>query len=103
MFGLFGGWGTICGPLFGSFSGVFLGSFCFRRPRRFFGSVILFLLGVGFSFLMIYHTTVERGDSFPLEDFVLGVVGGAVAVAFIVGGSSLTPIKPDRSIDKKIP
>jgi len=80
---LFGGWGSTCGPLFAGFSGVFCGSLCFRRSKRFFGSVVLLLLRVGFSFCMLYHTTVERGDSFPFKDFILAIIGGAVAVAFI--------------------
>jgi energy-coupling factor transporter transmembrane protein EcfT len=83
VFILLGGWGTTGGPLFAGFSGVFCGSLCFRRSKRFFGSVVLLLLRVGFSFRMLYHTTVERGDSFPFADFILAITGGAVAVVLI--------------------
>jgi len=65
------------------FSGIFVGSMCFRRTKRFFGSVLLLLLGVGFTFRILYVTTVERGDSFPFGYFSLVVIGGAAAVAII--------------------
>jgi energy-coupling factor transporter transmembrane protein EcfT len=74
---------ALCSEVSLGFSGVFLGSLCFRRPKRFFGSVLLLLLGIGFSFRFLYHTTVERGDSFPSGYFSLVAIGGAAAVAFI--------------------
>jgi hypothetical protein len=65
------------------FSGVFVGSLCFRRSKRIFGSILLLLLGVGFAFRFLYDTTVGRGDSFPFGYFSLIAIGGTTAVIII--------------------
>jgi hypothetical protein len=74
---------NFCCELSLGFSGVFLGSLCFRHPKRFFGSVLLLLLGIGYSFLFLYGTTVENGHLFPFGYFSLVAIGGAAAVACI--------------------
>jgi hypothetical protein len=66
--------------LFIGFSGVFFGSLCHRSSKRFFVSLLLLVIGLGFYCFIEVRWIVMTGQSFRLGQFLCMAIGGAMAV-----------------------
>jgi hypothetical protein len=66
------------------FAGVLTGSFCLPRAHRWFGSLVLLMLGVGFASFWIITTYYGRPEGGSLFGFLFGdlplAIGGIIPV-----------------------